>query len=304
MVRSIRQSQDSPQVAKEKSTSATKSVLAREEDGTIQITLTIARDVVDKTEHEVLTELAKQIEVPGFRRGNAPLDQVKNSVSAQTILEKILSRVLPNAFQEAIKEHGIHPILTPRFELINAGEVDWQVRAITCEAPKIEIGDYKKEIESSKRVNSLWIPGKDDAKPKGAAPTQAEKENLVIETLLKTSSATIPESLIEEEVNHRLSSLVEQTQKLGLTVEQYLSSTGKTTEGIRAEYAKQARDQITLMLVLSKIAEAEAIEIPDSEIEEAAASGDQTKTITSSQKEVVRAILRRRRALDKLVSIL
>ncbi len=292
-----------------------KSVLAREDDGTIQLTLTIPQDEIKKREQEVLVELAKNIEVPGFRRGNAPLDQVKASVSAQTILEKILSRILPGAFAKAIEEHRIHPILTPRFELINAPlrqgsegqarEGDLQVRAVTCEAPLVELGDYKqslkslrsdfkKEIESAKPI----IKTKDE-KPQ----TPADKENLVIDTLLKTTQVNIPKPLIEEEVNHRLSDLVEQTQKLGLTVEQYLNSTGKSAEGIRAEYAKQAEDQIKIMLLLSHIADAEGIQITDADVEKTASDTSQ-KNLTNAQKEVIRAVLRRRGALDKLVSIL
>ena len=287
-----------------------KSVLAREDDGTIQLTLTIPQTEVKKTEQEVLVELAKTIEIPGFRRGHAPADQVKASISAQTILEKILSRVLPGAFQKAIGEHEIHPILSPRFELIKAplrqgseeqaGEGDWQVRAITCEAPEVELGDYKKELEDAKRTSSQSSSAQ-------AQKTPADRENLVIETLLKTSNVTIPRPLIEEEVNHRLSDLVEETQKLGLTIEQYLSSTGKTVESIRSEYARQSEDQIKIMLLLSHIADAQGIQISDADVEKTAKDTGQKSAgseLTNAQKEVIRAVLKRRGALDKLVSIL
>lgn len=278
----------------QKSDPTVKSVLAREDNGTIQITLTIVQAEVKKNEQEVLVELAKSVEIPGFRPGHAPVEQVKNSVSAQTVLEKILARILPNAFAKAVEEHKIRPILTPRFELINAGDADWQVRAVTCEAPKVELGDYKKEIEASRKII---------ASEKDAGPTQADKENTVIETLLKTAKAIIPKPLIEEEVNHRLSDLVEQTQKLGLTVEQYLSSTGKSADGIRDEYTKQAEEQIKIMLLLSHIAEAEGIEITDADVQKTAENTGQ-KDLTNAQKEVIKAVLKRRAALDKLVSIL
>lgn len=285
-----------------KKTESQKAVLAREADGTIQLNLTIPQTEVKKTEQEVLTELAKTVEIPGFRKGYAPVDQVKDQVSAQTVLEKILSRILPATFQRAVEEYGIYPILTPKFELIKAGDGDWQVRAITCEAPVIEVGDYKKELEGAKRSSSLWTPGKGAPKD-DATPSAPEKENLVIETLIKSSKVIIPKPLIDEEVNHRLSDLVEQTQKLGLTVEQYLASTGKTAEGIREEYAKQAEEQIKVMLILSRVAEQENLEAAETDIEKA--FGEQPKnTITSSQREVVKAILKRRAALDKLVSLL
>ena len=49
------------------------SVVAKEGDGNIQITFTIPTDLVSSTKEEVIKELAKDITVPGFRKGMAPL---------------------------------------------------------------------------------------------------------------------------------------------------------------------------------------------------------------------------------------
>ena len=127
----------------------TNSVLAREADGTLQITITIPQADVASVEQEVLEELAKTTNVPGFRPGHAPLEEVKKRTSAQTVLERILGKILPEAYKQAIDEHKIVPFLSPKFELINVQTAnDWQVRAVTCEAPKVELGDYKVELES------------------------------------------------------------------------------------------------------------------------------------------------------------
>ncbi|MBI4059252.1 hypothetical protein HY404_03375 [Candidatus Microgenomates bacterium] len=277
-----------------------KAVVARQEDGTIQITLTIPQTEVSRVESEVVVELARDVEVAGFRKGQAPLEEARKKIPTQVVVERILSKVLPSAYNKAVAENSIKPFLSPRFELINVStDVDWQIRAITCEAPQVTVGDYQKEVAAAQRTSNLWVPGKDKKEP-----TLEEKENLVLETLLKTSKVTIPAPLIEEEVAHRLSQLIDQTQKLGLTVEQYLASTGKTVDQLKAEYKLQADAQIKSMLILSQIAEKEGIKIGEEDINKVInPNGEIAKQPPSeAQKEVLKSILARRAALDKLVA--
>lgn len=286
---------------------SSRSVLAREEDGTIQLTLTIPKGEIDSAEAETLAELAKNIEIPGFRPGFAPVEEVKKHVSSQVVLEKLLGKVLPKIWANAIKEHGLSPVLSPRFELVRANSRDdWQVRAVTCEAPTIEAGDYREELKAAFATDSLWIPGKDSKEPKKPKKekTQEEKEQLIISTLLNTVKGKIPKPLIDEEVNHKLASLVEQTQKLGLTVDQYLTQTGKTAEQLRRDYEKQAQEQILLMLALAKIGEREGIEVTNEEILKAlGTTGDgKAQELSNAQKEMLKGILLRRRALDRLIN--
>lgn len=271
---------------------ASGSVFAREEDGTIQITVTIPDEGVKKAEDEVLSDLVQTTEIPGFRKGNAPVEEIKKRVTPQTLLEKTLSKLLPRIYEDAIIEHKIRPILSPQIQLVSVEpEKDWQIRIITCEAPKVELGDYKNELETAKRSNSL------DKKP-----SAEEKEHLVLETLLKTTKCTIPHALLDEEVNHRLASLVDQTQKLGLTVDQYLAQTGKTPEKIREEYKEQSRQQLHLVLALSRIAEAEKLDVTDNEIDKARPDQKSENSINSDQKQLLQSIILRRKALDRLIS--
>lgn len=289
-------------------TNPTSAVVAREGDGTIQITITIPTATVTSAESEVITEIAKTVEIPGFRRGNAPVEEVKKKISAQALLEQLLSKVLPQAYQDAIIEHKIRPIINPQIQIVSAEPgKDWQIRAITCEAPTIVLGDYKKELESTKREKSLWVPGKGDPKNKAKeGMTNKERENIVIDTILRTTKCTIPKPLLDEEVNHRLASLVDQTQKLGLTVDQYLAQTGKTTQILREEYQKTTREQLHVVLALSRIAEEQGLTLSDEELEKEITkpSNGEERPISQDQKQLLKSIILRRRALDKLVSIL
>ncbi len=282
------------------------SVVARENDGNVQITFTIPFTIIKVAQDETVAEMARDMTVPGFRKGKAPLDKVREKIQESTLIEHSLSHILPRALADAIKEHSVRIAIYPKYELISAKEGEnWQIRALTCELPKIKLGDYKKEIQGAARTSSLWTPGKGDAKKE---VTREEKESLVINALMDKVKFTVPRILIEEEVSSRLTNLLARIEKLGLALEAYLASIGKNPDTLRAEYQAQAKDAIALDLVLSKIVEEESLKVEPKEVESALqmsqnANGQIDPNDLESRKRVMESILKKRKALDFLVSL-
>ena len=66
-----------------------------------------------------------------------------------------------------------------------------------------------------------------------------------------------------------LAQTLDDIKKLGLTLDQYLSSTNKTPEILRDEYKRKAENDIKLEFALQKIAETEQITVETGEINEA-----------------------------------
>ncbi len=297
---------------KKKSTKAPSASLAKSNDGTIQITFTIPFGQIKKAKEAAASEIGKNIQVPGFRKGKAPLDKVISQIPQNTLIEKTLGKILPKLLAAAINEHKIKPAVYPKFELVKAVEgEDWQIRAVTCELPEINLGDYKKIIAGALRAKAIWTP--DSAKTVGDKSdkkiSKEEKEQEIIKVLLETIKITIPKLLIDEEVNHKLSNLLARLEKLGLTLETYLPSIGKTAETLRAEYEKQAKEALSLDLILNKIAEKEKIKVSEKQIQEMikASAADPKlaeKLNTPEQRRLIESILRRRAALDSLSALL
>lgn len=293
----------------------TKSVLARQDDGTIQLTIAIPEARVAEAKKEALKHIIESLEVPGFRKGKVPEDIAQKHIEKQKLYEHALQHLLPEAYHQAVQEHSLKPIISPRFELLSTDDdKDWSVRATTCELPEINLGDYKKTISGSKSQD-IWVPGKDPSSQgsSGQAKTTSreEKEQKAIKALIDSVEIKIPRLLVEEEVSHKLSQLLDQLQKLGVTIEQYLTSTGKSVEVLREEYAKQAKDSLKLVLSLNKIADVEKITIEDKEVNEAmsvassnTSNGDQKINVDPQQKLFIKAVLQRRKALDSLVNII
>jgi FKBP-type peptidyl-prolyl cis-trans isomerase (trigger factor) len=276
------------------------SVVAKESNGNIQITFTIPYDLIQKAQEETIEEMAKDVEVPGFRKGTAPLSKVREKIPQNTIIEHSLGHILPKALAETITAEKLKLAIYPKFELIKADPDEaWQIRGITCELPEVPLGEYKKTIAGEIRAASLK-----------KEPTKEEKEGVVIKALIENTKIVIPQVLIEEEADGRLSNLLARIEKLGLTLESYMQSIGKSPESLRAEYSTQAKEAISLDLILTKIAEAEGIKVDPKEVDAAFNMSEASRPEksehpedTENRKRLLESILRRRKALDFLTNL-
>lgn len=274
------------------------------DDGTIELTITIPWADIQKTYEVVVTETASHTEIPGFRKGKAPKEMVEENVDKTKVYEETIKRLVPKAYTDAVNEQKISPIMMPQIELKEAQEgKDWVVLAKTCERPSVTLQDYKKAIAVLKATKTpkIIVPGKEPAaSEKLKGPTVDE----VLEALLGAVEAKLPEILLEHEVTHQLSQLVDQTKKLGLTVEQYLSSTGKTADSVRAEYRSQAMKNLTLEFALEAIAEKEKVMVGEEEIAKliaTAKTGEERKNL-ESQRYYLTSLLRRQKTVDALMA--
>jgi FKBP-type peptidyl-prolyl cis-trans isomerase (trigger factor) len=273
------------------------STIAKEESGNIQITFTIPYALVSSAQEKVIQEYAKEAEIPGFRKGNAPIEKVKEKIPQTTLTEKALAGILPEALSLAINENKIRPAIYPKFELIKANENEaWEVRAVTCELPVVILPDYSKLIKEGVIKTPKEL-------------SKEEKEQKVIKILLDAIKINVPKLLISEEVDARLSSLLQRIEKLGLSLEGYLGSIGKTPEKIREEYEIQAKNTISIELILNEIINDKKIEVSEKEVDEAikAASADAKlaeRLNTPEQRRFVKSVLSRRSALDYLTSLI
>ncbi len=65
---------------------------------------------------KVSQKYAKGVSVPGFRKGNAPLDVVRLRFKEE-IKSEVLQEVVPGKVAEAIEEHDLHPLSEPHLHL-------------------------------------------------------------------------------------------------------------------------------------------------------------------------------------------
>lgn len=281
--------------------------IKRETDGTIELTITIPWQKVSDTYNHVVDEAVKNVELTGFRKGKAPRNLVEDKLDKSKVYEDVIRELVPTYYNDALKEHNLHPVIMPKIELKDASEKkDWVINVYTCEKPEIKLEDYKDKIREAKATKhkKIWVPGQDS---KSEKEEKIEKPSIdeLINTLFTAVSATISHLIIEHEVNRMLSDLINQTKKLGLTVEQYLSSTHKTSESIRKEYEEDAKKTVTLEFALEEIADKEGILVSDDELDKSiqSAKTDEERKSLEKERYYLATILRRQKTLDFLASL-
>lgn len=288
--------------AKTKVVTKIENKLTQKEDGSVVVDITVPWAKIEEAKKEAIEHLASEVNVKGYRKGKAPIDKAAEKIGEEELINHALGHILPEAFNDAIIKNKVRPALYPKFELIEAKpKENWVVRATTCILPEVKLGDYKTVITGALRASQLWTPEKGSQEDKKEL-TPAEKETAIIKALLDNIKVDLPKMLVEEEVNRRLSGLLDRIEKLGLNIDSYLSSIGKTTQSLREEYAKNAAESISLELVLNEIAKSEEVKIEQAEVDMAIAASD-VKEATDEQKNMVFSILMRKKTLEKLAAL-
>jgi len=139
----------------------------RHEDKTIELTLSIPWESIQKTYNEVVEDFVKETELPGFRKGKAPRTAVEEKLDKTKVYEEVLQRLIPKLYSEAVQQEKIHPIVMPKINLQEAKEgKEWKILAITCEKPDITLGKYKEAVVDLKatKQKKIWIPGQEPKK--------------------------------------------------------------------------------------------------------------------------------------------
>lgn len=273
------------------------SAIEKQEDGTVKLTIAIPSLEVKKTREKVIDDIAKNADISGFRKGKAPKKMVEEKIDEEKAREEILKILLPQNYLNAVKEHDLKPIMNPKIQVISLEkDKDWQFIAFTCELPNIELGKYKENIEKITAKAKIIIPGKEAQKP------HFEE---IVTALLESVSVKIPKILLDGEVERLLSQTLDEIKKLGLSLDQYLMSTGKTAESLRAEYEKKAQNDLKFEFALGKIAEVEKITVSEEEINEAIhkAKDDNERKNLEQNRYLLAGILRQQKTLDFLKNL-
>ncbi len=277
----------------------TSATFERKEDGTIHLQLTIPRTDIQKATEELIGNTVKTAEITGFRKGKAPRSIVEQTLDKGKLKEEILKKLLPPTYVSAVEENNLKPIMNPKIHVDTLpDEEDWIITAITCEMPEVKLNKYKDEIKKVTAKSKIILPGKDEKK-------QEPSLDEVVKALLTETSVAIPSILIEQEVDRLLAQTLDEIKRLGLTLDQYLSSTNKKPEELRAEYAMKAENDIKLEFVLQRVAESEKITIEDKEITEAIQKAKDPIEKENLQKNsyMLASILRQQKTLDFLKNL-
>jgi trigger factor len=102
-----------------------------------------------------------------------------------------------------------------------------------------------------------------------AAEQQADDfvDRDIVDEVVKRAKVHFPQSMVDEEVAHRMDTLLKGLQRRGIEMDAYLVYQKKSLSDLEGEYAEEARRVITNTLVLSRVAHDNDISVSKAEIE-------------------------------------
>ena len=238
---------------------------------------------------------------------------MEKHIQKEKVYEEVVRSLIPKIYSEIVKKEDLKPIMQPKIELLKAKERnDWEVKIIVAEKPKVDLGNYKeaiKKVKSEQKNDQIWVPGQKDKKQEPSEKEKAKKQqellNLILSSILKEAKVEISDLIIEEELNQRLSNLLTDIQKIGLTVAKYLQSKNLTQEQLRQRYRNEIEQTYQLEFILAELADKENIKVENSDLEKLFTSITDPKEKESDKANsyFYASVLRKQKTLDYLLNL-
>jgi trigger factor len=107
----------------------------------VRLTVGVDKDVVEKARRAVLTDLSKQVRIPGFRPGKAPMNAVIGAVGAEYFGSELTNKIASDVYPKALDAAKIEPYSFGAIEDVK-NEPFQLVFKVPLE-PQVDLKDYK-----------------------------------------------------------------------------------------------------------------------------------------------------------------
>ena len=122
-----------------------KTTVKKLSDTNVCLTITLGADELNAAEQVALTKMARDLKVPGFRKGKVPVSVAAKHVNPMALQERVLDNALSKAVAEAFMNEKLQALERPSVEVkkfVPNQEVEFTAEATVV--PQVKLGDYKK----------------------------------------------------------------------------------------------------------------------------------------------------------------
>jgi len=114
------------------------------ENNIIKLEITVEAERFGKSLKKSIAKNSKTINIPGFRKGKAPMNIIKKMYGEGVFFEDAINFCCDDTYPEALQEHNVNPLDYPKIDVIEIGEgKDFVYTASVEVVPEVQIGEYK-----------------------------------------------------------------------------------------------------------------------------------------------------------------
>ncbi len=106
--------------------------------------ITVSQEAFVKGIEKAYQKTKGKFSVPGFRKGKVPKSYIEKFYGAEVFFEDAVNEVCPEAYDNAIEEHGIEPVDRPEIDIVEISkETGITFKATVTVKPEVTLGEYK-----------------------------------------------------------------------------------------------------------------------------------------------------------------
>lgn len=109
----------------------------------VTLTCTVEGDKWQNAQDKAFKKLAKNVEIKGFRKGQAPLHMIHKALPEGRIWLEAADALAQSVLEEALKEHNVELIDRPQLKLDDANAEKLVLTFVCPVKPDVEIENYK-----------------------------------------------------------------------------------------------------------------------------------------------------------------
>ena len=110
----------------------------------LKLEFTVEAAKFDEAIQKVYVKSAKYFNIPGFRKGKAPLAIVEKHYGKEIFYEDAFNEVVPEIYEKELKENNIEAVSRPDIEVTQIGKgQDLIFTAVVQTKPEVTVGKYK-----------------------------------------------------------------------------------------------------------------------------------------------------------------
>ena len=110
----------------------------------VKLTFNVPAEQFDEGMKKVYAKTAKYFNIPGFRKGKAPMALVERTYGPQIFYEDTFNEIVPEIFEKEISENKLEVVSKPEIDIVQMGKGQELIfTAVVQVKPEVKLGKYK-----------------------------------------------------------------------------------------------------------------------------------------------------------------
>ena len=109
----------------------------------VQVDVVVDEKAWKDAQEASFKKLAKEVQVDGFRKGNAPEAIARKHIDQGKMLDNAINSLLPSIYREILEGEKLEPYAQPQVDVTKISDKELEVRFVIVTSPEVKLGKYK-----------------------------------------------------------------------------------------------------------------------------------------------------------------